>query len=196
MTKYSSKGPGVYADATGWNITTCQYTSLVLLAGEDVEKTGGPPTHSSGALLHFFMYNYCTYEETAVTIVSSAPDLHASVKTGATVRFNFTEVEQCCYDYTSGWDLVTYWCAMIPLEGTLSATLTPNGPVINDRYMLETTYPGFRHKEWDNGPWVWATVDFTGTSLDGVPFVPDHGSETGQISNSKNGVIETSKLFE
>lgn len=187
--KYSIKGLGVHGYASAWDEAACRYTSLSVSAHEDVTKTGGSPVPTKYAYLDVDTYNSCTDESITVRVEVPAPALQGSLKNGATVQATFTEGEKCFYDPS----VDEYVCVVVPFEGSVSASFTPVGNSYKDRFQNQYASQGYRYKERSVGTSVDATVNFAGTVLDGVSFVPD---ETyGYVHKYTSGSMEMIKIY-
>jgi hypothetical protein len=191
--KNSIEGLIAFADATDWNTSKCVYSGLAFSAFDEVSRTGGPSTTSKRAFVYFQTYDYCMYELTEIRMEVPA-DLVVSLKTAGTVRANLTaEVEKCVSEYTFDWeDLISISCATVPVEGSLSASFYPFGPLAKSVSRSQKAYHGYHRKVWYTGTSIDATVDLAGTILDGVPFVQDHA--VGSIVKSSHGGMEIIKF--
>jgi hypothetical protein len=185
-TKYSVKGLSV-SGGGGTSDGACLDTFVDVWAADEVTK-GGSKTAQKYGYAAVSAYNYCTGEYTYAFADLPAPTLTGTLK-GAAVSASFTQAEKCYWDP----DLQQDVCETVALAGTVSAKFTATGTTYKGRDSYSSSSQYYRIRSTYSGTSTDATVDFAGTVLDGVAFVPDWSY--GTISKYTSGFMEKTKMY-
>jgi hypothetical protein len=183
-TKYSVKGLGVY----GYAIMSdeCSYTYVDVYASEQVTKSNGPPTPQTYAYASVFAYNYCdgfSYSNTYFEIAN--PNLKGSVTTDATLTAEAQQGYKCTF-------YPEYFCEEVQVVGSFNVVLTPTGSVYKGSSQSQYSSATTRTRVRSTGSNVDATLDFSGTVIDGMPFTPDYSY--GSIYKYTSGSMDIIKV--
>lgn len=180
----TAHGFGVVSDTQD----DCMSTDLDFTLLEDVTNVGGggggPAAPSKGVNVVLREYNSCTNMMRLMYLKDLSPTSVIDFKTGASIQTSFTEGESCYGLFPFGESV----CDIIPLQLVINATAVPIEKPEKFRVQRHYIMPDHVSKSRFLAFTAEATVDFSGTSLNGVPFVPDYSS--GSLEKLIRGNME------
>jgi hypothetical protein len=164
---------------------SCTTYSVIFSAHTTETKSTGPPTSETEAFVTVRMGGIPTcgdssYRDTRFEI--KAPKLKDSLNEGATLSVEGSQGTSCDSSPDS-------LCEDDPLSVSFNVVLTPTGKPwkshSQSRDSAGTTSTTFR------STYVDVTLDFSGTLIDGVPFIPEYSD--GDISKVSTETIYVTK---
>jgi hypothetical protein len=182
--KYSIKGLGLYGYAYMWD--ECSSTYIDIYASETVTKLTGPPTPQTVAYVGIYTSQWCEgYSYTNTYFEIANPDLKGSVTTGATLSAEGSTGYKCTY-------YPEYFCEEVQVADLFNVVLAPTGSLYKGSSQAQYSTATTRTRVRSTGSNTDATLDFSGTVIDGMPFTPDYSY--GSIYKYTSGSMDITKV--